>query len=228
LAHVLANVATGVSPMSLPGRLLIWGAGGHAKVVADVARASEWEIVAFLDDDPSKQGQLFYGAPVRGAQTLTPSPGGRGEPECSVFVAIGNNAARERCLVQVLASGRTSPVLVDPSARVSPTAVLGPGTIVMAGAVVQADSRIGLGGIVNTGASVDHDCILGTCVHIAPGARLTGQVRVGDRTLIGAGAVVIPQVRIGADNTIGAGAAVVKDTPDGVTLVGVPARRLGT
>lgn len=209
-----------------PRRLLIWGAGGHAKVVADVARASGWEVVAFLDDDPAKQGQLFYGAPVRGPQTLTPSlsPRGRGEPECSVFVAIGNNAARERCLAQVLASGHTIPVLIDPSARVSPTAVLGPGTVVMAGAVVQADAQIGRGGIINTGASVDHDCRLGVCVHVAPGARLTGQVEVGDRTLIGAGAVVVPQIRVGADNVVGAGAVVVRDSQPGQVLVGVPAR----
>lgn len=211
-------------------RLLIWGAGGHAKVVADVARASGWEIEAFLDDDPSKQGQLFYGAPVRAPQTLTPNPtpGGREEPEacCSVFVAIGNNAARERCLGQLVASGRQIPILIDPSARVSPTAVLEPGTVVMAGAVVQADTNIGLGGIVNTGASVDHDCRLGSCVHMAPGARLTGQVEVGDRTLIGTGAVVIPQVRIASDNTIGAGAVVVRNTQPGQTLVGVPAREL--
>lgn len=208
-----------------PMRLLIWGAGGHAKVVADVARASGWEVVAFLDDDPAKQGQLFYGAPVRGPQTLTPipSPGGRAEPECSVFVAIGNNAVRERIMARVAASGQTSPVLVDPSARVSPTAVLEPGTVVMAGAVVQADAQIGRGGIINTGASVDHDCRLGACVHVAPGARLTGQVEVGDRTLIGAGAVVVPKIRIGMDNTVGAGAVVVRDSQAGQVLVGVPA-----
>lgn len=210
-------------------QILIWGAGGHAKVVADVARASGWEIEAFLDDDPSKQGQLFYGAPVRGSQTLTPnpSPGGRGEPEvCSVFVAIGNNAARERCLGKLVASGQPIPVLIDPSARVSPTSVLSPGTVVMAGAVVQADTRIGLGGIVNTGASVDHDCVLGDCVHIAPGARLTGQVHVGDRSLIGAGAVVIPGVDIAADCQVGAGAAVIRNTQPGQTVIGVPARPL--
>ncbi len=82
---------------------------------------------------------------MRGPQSLPPcpSPGARGEPECSVFVAIGSNAARERCLALVLASGLTIPVLIDPSARVSPTAVLEPGTVVMAGAVVQADTQIG-------------------------------------------------------------------------------------
>jgi sugar O-acyltransferase (sialic acid O-acetyltransferase NeuD family) len=206
-------------------RLLIWGAGGHAKVVADVARASGWEVVAFLDDDPSKQGQLFYGALVRGSQSLTPSPspGGRGGPELSVFVAVGNNAVRERLLAELVASGQSVPNLIDPSARVSPTAFLGPGTVVMAGAVVQADAQIGRGGIINTGASVDHDCRLGICVHVAPGARLTGCVEVGDRTLIGAGAVVVPQIRIGADNTVGAGAVVIRNSQPGQVLVGVPA-----
>lgn len=205
-------------------RLLIWGAGGHAKVVADVARASGWEVVAFLDDDVSRQGQLFYGARIRPRDAFmrNSAPDAGAEIE-QVFVAIGDNAIRERCLATMQASGRSIPALIDPSARISPTAQLGPGTIVMAGAIVQADTQIGFGGIINTGASVDHDCIVGNCVHVAPGARLTGNVTVGDRSLIGAGSVVIPQVQIAADNTIGAGAAVVRDTKPGQVLVGVPA-----
>ena len=202
-------------------RLLIWGAGGHAKVVADLARASGWEIVGFLDEDPLRQGQPFYGATILGGRShLTASGTDRAVP---VVVAIGDNAARERCLALAQREGYTVPVLTHSSADVSPTAQLEPGTVVMAGAIVQADTRIGAGGIINTGASVDHDCVLGRCVHVAPGARLTGQIQVGDQTLIGVGAVVIPRTRIGQRCTVGAGAVVLKDAAPGSVFRGTAA-----
>lgn len=203
-------------------RLLIWGAGGHAKVVADLTRACGWDIVGFLEEDTQRHGQPFYGNTILGGHSrLTETAADRTLP---VVVAIGDNAARERCIEIAQREGYTVPVLIHPSAVVSPTAHLEPGTVVMAGAIVQADTRIGLGGIINTGASVDHDCGLGRCVHVAPGARLTGQIEVGDQTLIGVGAVVIPRVRIGERCTVGAGAVVIHEVLDGQTVVGVPAR----
>lgn len=202
-------------------RLLIWGAGGHAKVVADLARACGWEIVGFLDEDPLRHGQLFYGAPILGGCNHLTAPST--DRTCQVIVAIGGNAARDRCIETTQREGYIVPVLIHPSAVVSPTAHLESGTVVMAGAIVQADTRIGVGGIINTGASVDHDCVLGRCVHVAPGARLTGQIQVGDQTLIGVGAVVIPRTRIGQRCTVGAGAVVIHEVLDGQTVVGVPA-----
>ncbi len=202
-------------------RLLIWGAGGHAKVVADLARAGGWEVIGFLDEAPQRQGQQFYGTTILGgSRHLTETVADR---TVQVVVAIGDNAARERCIEVARREGYTVPVLIHPAAVVSPTAHLEPGTVVMAGAIVQADTRIGVGGIINTGASVDHDCVLGRCVHVAPGARLTGQIEVGDLTLIGVGAVVIPRVRIGRCCTVGAGAVVIHEVLNGETVVGVPA-----
>lgn len=202
--------------------LLIWGAGGHAKVVADAARASGWTVMGFLDEDATRHHQAFYGSLILGGSAFLTSP--RADRGHSVFVAIGDNSARSRCIAEAVRAEYTVPVLIHPAAVVSPTALLGPGTIVMAGAIVQADTRIGAGGIVNTGASVDHECILGSCVHVAPGARLTGQIEVGDETLIGVGAVVIPQTRIGNRCTVGAGAVVIADVLDDQTVVGVPAK----
>ena len=203
-------------------RLLIWGAGGHAKVVADLARDCGWEVIGFLEDDPLHHGQPFYGAAILGGSNYLTSSGVL--RHCQLIVAMGDNAARDRCLTLARRNGFTVPVLTHPSAVVSPTAVLEYGTVVMAGSMVQADTRIGPGGIINTGASVDHDCVLGRCVHIAPGARLTGKIQVGEHTLVGVGAVVIPRVKIGMNCTIGAGAAVIGDVSDGLTVVGVPAR----
>lgn len=208
--------------ISPPQTLLIWGAGGHAKVVADLARACGWTVAGFLDEDSTRHGQEFYGAPILGGGRSLASPDAdRNSP---VIVAIGSHAVRDRCITDALRNGFTIPVLIHPTAVVSPTAILEFGTVVMAGAIIQADTRIGVGGIINTGASVDHDCVLGRCVHVAPGARLTGQIQVGDHTLVGVGAVVIPRVRIGMNCTIGAGAAVIGDVPEGQTVVGVPAR----
>lgn len=209
--------------MPLPkNSLLIWGAGGHAKVVADAARASGWTVFGFLDEDATRHQRSFYGSEVLGGSDFLTSP--RTDRAHCVFVAIGGNSARSRCIATAVRAGYAVPVLIHPAAVVSPTAQLGHGTIVMAGAIVQAGTRIGAGGIVNTGASVDHDCILGSCVHIAPGARLTGQIEVGDETLIGVGAVVIPRIRIGNRCTVGAGAVVIADVLDDQTVVGVPAR----
>ncbi len=209
--------------MSSPAKtLLIWGAGGHAKVVADLARGCGWSITGFLDEDLTRHGQEFYGTPILGGSSYLTSSGV--DRSSQIIIAIGNNAVRDRCISLALQDGFTVPVLIHPAAVVSPTALLEVGTVVMAGAIIQADTRIGPGGIINTGASVDHDCVLGRCVHVAPGARLTGQIQVGDHTLVGVGAVVIPRIRIGLNCTIGAGAAVIADVSDGQTVVGVPAR----
>ena len=205
-------------------RLLIWGAGGHAKVVADVARANGLEIAGFLDETEARHSHAFYGSHIVGGSRWLTSP--EGDRACEVFVAIGDNMTRERCLEVAMREGYSIPTLVHPSSSVSPSAQLASGTIVMAGAIVQAATVIGLGGIINTGASVDHDCVLGRVVHIAPGARLAGQVEVGDRSCIGIGAVVIPRIRIGHDCIVGAGAAVIRDVLDGETVVGVPARAI--
>ena len=202
----------------------LWGAGGHAKVVADVARAMGLHVAGFIDEFSTRHGQDYYGAKILGGENWLHSA--EADRSCEVFVAIGDNSARLRCLNTAIQAGYTVPSFIHPAANVSPTARLEPGTVVMAGAIVQADTVIGIGGIINTGASVDHDGVLGRGVHVAPGARLAGQVSVGDRTLIGVSAAVIPQICIGHDCVVGAGASVVSDVLDGQTVAGVPARVL--
>ena len=200
--------------------LLILGAGGHAKVVAETALASgAASRVAFLDD---RALPPVLGWPVLGPldQALEPLIH---EQFPAALVAIGHPATRLRWLVQLQAAGYRLPLLIHPSAWISPSAQIGPASVVFAQAAVQAQAVIGTGAILNTGCSVDHDARLGDGVHICPGARLAGEVQVGARSWIGIGASVIQQIRIGADVTVGAGAAVVHNLPDGVTAVGVPA-----
>lgn len=208
--------------------LLILGAGGHAKVVAETALASSVASrIAFLDDRWSGPDQLqnLLGWPVIGPldKALDPTFLDRFP---AAAVAIGQSRPRLEWIEKLQHAGYALPVLIHPAAWLSPSAQVGPASVVFAQASVQAQASIGIGAILNTGCSVDHDVRLADGVHICPGSRLAGGVQVGTRSWLGIGSSVIQQVRIGADVTVGAGAAVVRDLPDGVTAVGVPARVL--
>lgn len=203
-------------------RLAILGASGHGKVVADCAEICAWTEIVFFDDAwPEKHKNAHW--PIRGnteqlLQSLTEFDG--------VIVAIGNNRVRQQKLKILSEAGAPLPTLVHPKAIVSQYARLGCGTVVFAGAVVNADAEIGAGAIVNTSSTVDHDCVLNDGVHVSPGAHLAGGVQVETCAWVGIGASVRQLVHIGADVVVGAGAAVVSDVPDGWTVVGIPARRL--
>ena len=208
--------------------LLILGCGGHAKVVAETALAvGRFTRIAFVDDRCSSPGDLtpVLGWPVLGHLAHALEPSLRNQFVAAV-VAIGHAATRLHWQQQLLAAGYELPVLIHPSAWVSPSAQIGPGSVLLAQVVVQAHVRIGAGAILNTSCSVDHDVQLADGVHVCPGARLAGEVQVGESSWIGIGASLIQQIRIGCDVTIGAGAAVISDLPDGVTAFGVPARVL--
>ena len=202
-------------------RLLVIGAGGHGKVVAEAAIASQaWTEVAFLDRR-FPELRSVNGWPVIGSDGAIATYRSR-YPE--IFVAIGDNRARVEQLRECLESGFRAPVILHPRAWVSPSASVGPGVIVVGGAIVNACASIGRGCIVNTGATVDHDCELADGVHISPGAHVGGGTSIGECTWIGIGAAIRHGIRIGADVMVGAGAAVVDDLPTGVTALGVPAR----
>lgn len=209
--------------MTSKGGIWVYGAGGHGKVVADVARSAGWALLGFLDDAPGRAGARIWDLPVVGWDEVR-----RAAPAGVAFgLGVGENAARERCAARLAEAGLPMPVLVHASAVVAPTARLGAGTVLMAGSVVNPDATVGPGCIVNTGAVVEHDCFLGPFAHLSPNAALGGAVSVGARTHLGLGAVALPEVRIGADVRVGAGAVVHRDVADGLTVVGVPARRLG-
>ena len=196
------------------GRLLVLGAGGHGRVVADSAgRMGGWGCIAFLDDGG---GKGVIGRCDDLAQLMQ-------EGDACV-VAIGDNARRMEMLTKVEDLGVPVATVVDPSAAVSDGAVLGSGTVVLPRAAVNTGATLGSGCIVNTGATVDHDCVLRDCVHVSPGAHLGGDVTVGEGTWIGLGASIRHGIRIGDRAMIGAGAAVVSDVASDATVVGVPAR----
>ncbi|MCC6557994.1 MAG: acetyltransferase [Polyangiaceae bacterium] len=205
-------------------RLLVYGAGGHGRVVADIGRALGLDLVGFLDDDDARDRGLVAGAPVISWARFARERESFGD--VAIALGIGDNAARARSMERVLALGVPVATLAHTRAVVAPSARLGAGTVVMAAAVVNPDADVGRGVIVNTGAIVEHDVVLGDFVHISPNAALGGAVRVGAQAHVGLGAAVIPCIHIGERARVGAGAAVVRDVPPDITVAGVPARPL--
>jgi sugar O-acyltransferase (sialic acid O-acetyltransferase NeuD family) len=200
--------------------LLIIGAGGHGKVVADTALALGWSGIAFLDDRAPDLPEPL-GLPVLGAlRDLQAEAGGFGH----AIVAIGDSRLRLTWSQRCREAGLQIVSLIHPSAAVSRFAQLEPGSVVFAQAAINADARLGAACIINTGATVDHDCLIGAGVHVCPGAHLAGEVRVGDGAWIGIGAAIRQGINIGAHATVGAGAVVVADVAESATVVGVPAR----
>jgi sugar O-acyltransferase (sialic acid O-acetyltransferase NeuD family) len=204
------------SPLTAP--LVIYGAGGHGKVLADIALRCGIEIALLLDDDVSVKE--ICGLPVQNARTADWS----GLAQFVFHVAIGDNVCRERIFNQLLKRGGMPWSLIHPFTAISPGAEVGRGVAVCAGAVINPGARIADDCIINTCASVDHDCIVQAHAHVCPGVRLAGNVQIGARTMVGVGASILPGVRIGEGCRIGAGAVVNRDVPDNVVAFGVPAR----
>jgi len=195
--------------------LLVLGAGGHAKVVIDTARAQGWSVYAAVDDNPNLWGHPIEGVPVLGS--LETAAGWQGW----AIIAVGDNRTRYAVSQRYALRWAT---LIHPTAWLSHSAKIGEGTLVAAGVVVQPEAQIGRHAILNTACSIDHDCVVGDWVHIAPGARLAGGVHVDEGALVGIGAVVLPNIRIGAWSVVGAGAVVTREVPPHAVVVGVPAR----
>jgi sugar O-acyltransferase (sialic acid O-acetyltransferase NeuD family) len=205
--------------------IVVIGAGGHARVVADVIRLmGELTIHGFIDQAANRRGEPFVGARIIGGDQELDDVLRSGVAHAAV--AVGDNEARMRIGEELVQKGFRLPVLIHPSATVAADVAIGDGTLICAGAIINPATSVGRFAIINTAASLDHDCSIRDGVHVAPGARLGGHVTVGEGTLIGLGASVKPAVRIGARVTVGVGAAVLQDVRDGATVIGVPAREM--
>ena len=197
-------------------KLVIIGASGHGKVVADIAIKNGYNEIIFLDDDESIYECGSY--PIVGKSSEI------GTIDADVIIGIGNAGVRKR--IQESIPDEKMATLIHPDAVVAEVVVMGAGTVVMAGAVINPGARIGKGCIINTCSSVDHDCEVGDYVHIAVGSHLCGTAFVGNETWIGAGAIVSNNVSICPNCMIGAGEVVIKEIKESGTYVGVPAKRV--
>lgn len=203
--------------------MYLYGAGGHAKVIIEIIK-SMGETIDGLFDDNDYVEELIGIKVEKGIQI---SEADFPVLESPVIISIGNNTERAE-IAKRLANkfdvkfGKA----VHPTAFVSPSASVAEGAMILHGAIIQAETRIGKHVLVNTAASIDHENVIEDFVHISPHVTLCGRVHIGEGTHIGAGAVVLPNIKIGKWCKIGAGTVVIRDIPDFSTAVGNPARIL--
>lgn len=199
--------------------VVIIGASGHGKVIADIIVNSDDKVLGFLDDADDVQGKKIIGFPVLGK--IADFDNYR---DCEFVIAIGNPYIRERIANELPVKWYTA---IHPTAVISSLDVeIGEGTVIMANAVVNPSARIGKHCIINTGAIVEHDNILEDYVHLSPNVTLAGIVKVGKSTHIGAGSCTKQVLNIASNCVIGAGSVIVKDITESGTYVGVPARKI--
>ena len=197
-------------------KVIIVGAGGHGKVIADIVKASGDYVMGFLDDNMDKN-RIFCGVPVLGAvNTYT------NYIEAEFIIAVGDNSTRKR--ISESLTDVNWYTAIHPSSVISDNDTeIGEGTVVMANTVINAGASIGCHCIINTAAVIEHDNIIGDYSHIAVGAKLAGTVHTGEMTFAGAGSVIINNIDICDECIIGAGAAVIDNITEKGTYVGVPA-----
>ena len=206
------------SQQTNPSQLIFYGAGGHARVAIEAARAAGLLPSLVIDDQPGSD--QFAGLPLLAASAIEWQKLG----PFRFIIAIGDNATRSRLFGDLKNRGGTPETIIHPFTSIAPSAKIGAGTVVFGGVVVNADSQIGENCILNTACSVDHDGRIAAHTHLCPGVRLAGNVTIGERTMVGTGAICIPGISIGNDVLIGAGSVVVRNIPDNSRALGHPAR----
>jgi sugar O-acyltransferase (sialic acid O-acetyltransferase NeuD family) len=209
---------------AMPGRLLVLGAGGHGRALADLASACGWTVAGFTDPAGAAAGEGVLGTDAAVEALL------REHRLDGALVGVGNTAlARRAELYELLCRlGAARPALVHPRATVSPAATLAPGAAVFAGCVLGTGVRVGENAVLYSGAIAEHGCRIGDHAYLSPGVVLSGDVAIERGAFLGAGAVVVPGVTIGVGAVVGAGAVVTGDVAAGLRVAGVPARALVT
>lgn len=202
---------------------MVVGSSGHAKVVIDALELQGGFRILGLIDRFREKGETTAGHPVLGGEKEMAALG-----EIGGVVAIGDNWVRAEVVQTILkqSPGFQFISAIHPSAQIGQGVSIGVGTVVMAGVVINRDSRIGAHCIINTHASVDHDNVIGDFVSIAPNAATGGNVRIDNHSVLSIGSNVVHRVSIGEHTVIGAGATVLEDVPGFVVAVGTPARVL--
>ena len=207
----------------MPGKVIIWGAGGHAKVVADILLRTGFTLAGLIDDvRPSPRRASFGETTILGGATELAAAYAVGIRQG--IVGFGANERRVAAGAVLESLGFELVCAIHPSAILAMDTSVGAGSTIAAGVILNPSTMVGKCVIVNTRASIDHDCIVQDGVHVGPGATIAGHVEIGAGAWIGIGATVIDRKRIGAGAIVAAGSVVIDDVPAGVVVMGAPAR----
>ncbi len=196
-------------------RYYLYGAGGHAKVILEIAELNKIIISGLIDEDNKET--LLKKYPILNPNYYTHLKGD------TMLIAIGDNGIRRK-IAEAFKTHFFS--IAHPTADISPYSFIGEGTVIMRSAIINTDTQIGKHCIINSSAVVEHDCKISDYVHIAPNATICGGVSIGTGSFIGAGSVVNPNLKIGDFVYIGSGAVVVKSIENNSKVVGNPAKNL--
>jgi UDP-perosamine 4-acetyltransferase len=207
-------------------KILILGAGGHARVLLHSLRSAKQKVAAFADKGPGLVRWSFDGVPV-----LPEEEALRRYPPGSILLVNGlglndSTGPRRRLYERLKRQGYTFASVRDPEASIALDAIVAEGAEILTRSVLHSRAFIGKNAVVNTGAIVEHDCVVGSHAFLGPGAILCGGVKVGEGAFICAGAVVVPEVSVGPGCLVAAGAVVTRDLPAGTRAAGVPAREI--
>jgi sugar O-acyltransferase (sialic acid O-acetyltransferase NeuD family) len=201
--------------------ILILGAGGNSREIAEAAQDIGCRVRGFLDDDPAKRNLVIDGLPVLGPISMAVSYPGR----CVCALATYRRPRlRQTCLATLPLTREHWATIIHPAANVARSARIGIGSVVLAGAFVGAGAKVGSHVILLQGAYVSHDCEIGDYATITSSACLAGTVRVGQAAYIGMGARVRNGLSVGSGAIVGMGAVVTHDVPDDGVVMGNPAR----
>lgn len=199
------------------------GNGGHASVLTEILLAQGREILGYTAPTAEKNG---FGLTYLGTDEIIED---YHTNDISLVMGLGMLdpfSIREKMYLQLCQQGYQFETVCHPAAIISPSAYLGKGVQVMAGAIVQTGTVIADNTIVNTGAIIDHDGRIGAHVHIAPGTKISGGVQIGRSTHIGTGTAIIQGIQIGEGCLVGAGSVVVKNLKSHTKAFGVPAKEV--
>lgn len=204
--------------------VIVLGAGGYSQVLIDVLKSQGISIAGIIDLTTEHCGETVMGVPIIGDDNLLLQHRSDGVLLVNGIGRVGRENRRQSLFELYKRQGYNFIKVIHPRSIIAREVELSEGVQIMAGAIIQPMSSVGINTIINTGATVDHHCIVGAHVHIAPGVTISGGVRIGNGVMVGAGATIIQGINVGDNSIIAAGAVVIRDIPIGVTAMGVPAK----
>lgn len=193
--------------------IVLYGASGHCKVIIDILEMNNEKIFKIIDDNPKYNNILSKKIINSNEFVISKSH--------ILIICIGNNFIRKKLAVKLKVKFKKA---IHPNALISKYSIIGDGTVVMAGVIINADSKIGQHCIINTGSVIEHDCNIHNFVHVCPNVSLGGGVEIQEGTQIGIGATIIHGIKVGKWAIIGAGSIIIKDVPDFAIVVGNPGK----